>query len=76
MSGQADQTETPIPRLFQHFKMRGLEPINRVVVAPMGRHARDHGMPGDYRLARLGSRAIGAADLRRGYLGPVAAAAE
>ena len=59
MSSQVEQVETSIPPMFEPFKIRGLELINRVVVSPMGQYACEDGMPGDWQLVHLGSRAIG-----------------
>lgn len=63
MSSRAEQSDTSLPAMFQPYKIRGLEMINRVVVAPMGQYACDDGMPGDWQLVHLGSRAIGGAGL-------------
>lgn len=62
-SSQAESMEGTIPPLFEPYEIRGLDLINRVVVAPMGQYACDDGMPNDWQLVHLGSRAIGGAGL-------------
>jgi len=49
--------------MFEPYRIRGLEIINRVVVAPMGQYACDDGTPNDWQLVHLGSRAVGGAGL-------------
>lgn len=63
MCSQTEQTQRSVPPMFQPYKIRGLELINRIVVAPMGQYACDDGMPGDWQLVHLGSRAVGGAGL-------------
>ncbi|HEY1793229.1 MAG TPA: NADH:flavin oxidoreductase/NADH oxidase [Opitutaceae bacterium] len=50
-------------QLFTPFKLRGLEFRNRVVVSPMCQYSSPDGMPTDWHLVHLGSRAVGGAGL-------------
>lgn len=63
MSNRTEQSEAAIPPVFEPYRIRGLEIINRVVVAPMGQYACDDGTPNDWQLVHLGSRAVGGAGL-------------
>ena len=63
MSSKAERPNAAIPPMFEPYKIRGLDMINRVVVAPMGQYACDDGTPNDWQLVHLGSRAIGGAGL-------------
>jgi anthraniloyl-CoA monooxygenase len=58
----ADATPPP-PPMFSPFKLRGLTLENRVVVSPMCQYSSVDGMPDDWHLVHLGSRAIGGAAL-------------
>lgn len=50
-------------QLFTPFRLRGLEFRNRVVVSPMCEYSSPQGMPTDWHLVHLGSRAVGGAGL-------------
>jgi 2,4-dienoyl-CoA reductase-like NADH-dependent reductase (Old Yellow Enzyme family) len=50
-------------KLFTSFKLRGLEFRNRVFVSPMCQYSSPGGMPTDWHLVHLGSRAVGGAGL-------------
>ncbi|MDX6692577.1 MAG: hypothetical protein QOF02_180 [Blastocatellia bacterium] len=50
-------------KLFSAFKLRGLEFRNRVFVSPMCQYSSLEGMPNDWHLVHLGSRAVGGAAL-------------
>jgi len=52
-----------VPPMFTPFRLRGLTLKNRVVVSPMAQYSCVDGIPGDYHLAHLGSRALGGAGL-------------
>ena len=56
-------TETPVPPMFQPFRLRDMVIPNRVVVSPMCQYSAKDGMPNDWHLVHLGSRAIGGAGL-------------
>lgn len=47
--------------LFQRFTQRGLHLRNRLAVSPMCQYSSAGGMPGDWHLVHLGSRAVGGA---------------
>lgn len=49
--------------LFSPFKLRDLELKNRMVMSPMQMYCAIDGMPGDWHLVHLGSRAVGGAGL-------------
>jgi anthraniloyl-CoA monooxygenase len=51
------------PPLFTPFRLRELVLPNRVVVSPMCQYSATDGMPDDWHLVHLGSRAIGGAGL-------------
>jgi 2,4-dienoyl-CoA reductase-like NADH-dependent reductase (Old Yellow Enzyme family) len=50
-------------QLFSPFKLRGLEFRNRVFVSPMCQYSSPGGIPTDWHLVHLGSRAVGGAGL-------------
>lgn len=51
------------PPMFTPFRLRGLELKNRVVVSPMAMYSCCDGVPDDFLLVHLGSRALGGAGL-------------
>jgi anthraniloyl-CoA monooxygenase len=51
------------PPMFQPFRLRDLELVNRVVVSPMDMYRATDGLPGDFHLAHLGGKALGGAGL-------------
>jgi anthraniloyl-CoA monooxygenase len=53
----------PRPPMFLPLRLRGLTLANRVVVSPMAQYMAKDGMPGDWHLVHLGSRALGGAGL-------------
>jgi 2,4-dienoyl-CoA reductase-like NADH-dependent reductase (Old Yellow Enzyme family) len=50
-------------RLFSAFSLRGLEFRNRVFVSPMCQYSSRDGLPNDWHMVHLGSRAVGGAGL-------------
>jgi anthraniloyl-CoA monooxygenase len=69
-AGEASkQTGVPLtahrapPPMFTPFKLREMVLSNRVVVSPMCQYIADEGLPNDWHLVHLGSRAIGGAGL-------------
>ncbi len=52
-----------IPPMFHPFQIRDVVVPNRVVVSPMDQYSAVDGMPDDWHLVHLGSRAIGGAGL-------------
>jgi anthraniloyl-CoA monooxygenase len=61
-NGCKDVTPAP-PPMFTPFQLRDLRLTNRVMVSPMCQYSAVDGMPGDWHLVHLGSRAIGGAAL-------------
>lgn len=51
------------PPMFTPFRLGGLELRNRVVVSAMDMYSAEDGLPGDFHLVHLGSRALGGAGL-------------
>ncbi len=49
--------------LFSHLRLRGVECRNRVFVSPMCQYSCRDGVPGEWHLVHLGSRAVGGAGL-------------
>ena len=52
-----------LPPMFQPFRLRGMDLPNRVVVSPMCTYSADEGVPNDWHMVHLGSRALGGAGL-------------
>ncbi len=57
-----DLDNPPVP-MFTPFRLRELVIENRVVVSPMDQYSAVDGVPGEWHLVHLGSRAIGGAGL-------------
>ena len=55
--------EVGAPAMFQPLRLRGLELRNRVVVSPMDMYSSVEGVPGEFHLVHLGSKALGGAGL-------------
>lgn len=55
--------ETVAASLFDPIRLRGVTARNRVWVSPMCQYTARDGMPGDWHLVHLGSRAVGGAGL-------------
>ena len=53
----------PVPPMFTPFTVRGVTLPNRVVVSPMAQYSCADGLPDDFYLVHLGSRAHGGAGL-------------
>src|SRR5881628_1643614 len=53
----------PPPPMFTPFALRGMRLENRVVVSPMDQYMAVDGVPNDWHLVHLGSRAVGGAGL-------------
>ncbi|MEV4534248.1 bifunctional salicylyl-CoA 5-hydroxylase/oxidoreductase [Asanoa sp. NPDC049518] len=51
------------PPMFQPFRLRGVELVNRVVVSPMDMYCARDGLPNDFHLTHLGGKALGGAGL-------------
>lgn len=63
------------PPMFTPFRLRGMTMDNRVVVSPMCQYSVEDGIPNDWTLVHLGSRAIGGAGLIIAEMTDVAAKA-
>ncbi len=57
-----DLANPPVP-MFTPFRLRGMTLENRVVVSAMDQYCARDGVPGDWHLVHLGSRAIGGAGM-------------
>ncbi len=53
----------PPPPAFLPFRVRSLQLHNRIVVSPMCQYSAVEGVPGEWHLVHLGSRAVGGAGL-------------
>jgi anthraniloyl-CoA monooxygenase len=62
-SGRPVPTDPCPPPLFTPYRLRDLVLPNRIVVSSMCQYRADDGMPNDWHLVHLGSRAIGGAGL-------------
>jgi anthraniloyl-CoA monooxygenase len=66
----AQQAGTPVDSagrapapIFTPFRLRGMTLANRIVVSPMCQYSAEDGVPTDWHLVHLGSRAVGGAGL-------------
>jgi 2,4-dienoyl-CoA reductase-like NADH-dependent reductase (Old Yellow Enzyme family) len=50
-------------KLFSSLRIRSIELKNRIAVSPMCQYSSNNGMPTDWHLVHLGSRAVGGAGL-------------
>jgi anthraniloyl-CoA monooxygenase len=57
------KAEPPPPPMFTPFKIGAMEVPNRIVVSPMCQYSAEDGLPNDWHLVHLGSRALGGAGL-------------
>lgn len=55
--------DPPPPPMFTPFKLRDMDLWNRVVVSAMCQYSAEDGLPDDWHLVHLGSRAVGGAAL-------------
>jgi 2,4-dienoyl-CoA reductase-like NADH-dependent reductase (Old Yellow Enzyme family) len=55
--------EERMSKLFESFKLREITFRNRIWVSPMCQYSSENGMPTDWHLVHLGSRAVGGAGL-------------
>ena len=51
------------PPMFLPFRLRNMQLVNRVVVAPMAQYSAVDGVPGDWHLVHYGHRSLGGAGL-------------
>lgn len=61
--GQDQALDGGTPAMFQPFRLGELELKNRVIVSPMDMYSAVDGVPGDFHLVHLGSKAMGGAGL-------------
>jgi anthraniloyl-CoA monooxygenase len=61
--GRVPAGSKPVPPMFLPYRVRGVELPNRVVVSPMDMYSSVDGVPGDFHLVHLGSKALGGAGL-------------
>ena len=59
----AQSLETVVPAMFQPFRVGAMELKNRVIVSAMDMYSAVEGVPGDFHLVHLGSKAMGGAGL-------------
>lgn len=55
--------DAPPPPMFTPFRLRGMMLDNRIIVSPMDMYSAREGIPNDFHLVHLGSRALGGAGL-------------
>ncbi|MGW2250030.1 bifunctional salicylyl-CoA 5-hydroxylase/oxidoreductase [Kitasatospora sp. NPDC001660] len=60
---KAQGADRVVPAMFQPFRLGQLELKNRVIVSPMDMYSAVDGVPGDFHLVHLGSKAMGGAGL-------------
>ena len=60
---KSQNLDTVAPAMFQPFRLGALELKNRVIVSPMDMYSAVDGVPGDFHLVHLGSKAMGGAGL-------------
>lgn len=61
--GVTPSKRAAVPPMFTPFRLRDLQLANRVVVSPMCQYSATDGVPDDWHLVHLGSRAVGGAGL-------------
>ena len=61
--GSPVETDPDTPPMFHPFRVRDVTLPNRVVVSPMDQYSSVDGMPNEWHLVHLGSRAVGGAGL-------------
>ncbi len=62
-TGAVTQGDRPVPPMQTPFKLRDVTLKNRVVMSPMAMYSCVDGVPGDFHMVHLGSRAMGGAGL-------------
>ena len=62
-SGMNVSADKPPPPMFTPFRLREMVLANRVVVSPMCQYSAEDGLPDDWHLVHLGSRALGGCGL-------------
>lgn len=62
-AGAKSQSDRPVPPMLTPYTARGTTLNNRVVVSSMAMYSCEDGVPGDFHLVHLGSRAMGGAGM-------------
>ena len=62
-SAGAREASQPRPPMFYPHRLKGVELPNRIVVSSMDMYSAQDGLPGDFHLVHLGSKALGGAGL-------------
>jgi len=70
---EVSSSEPAVPPMFTPLRLRGITLPNRIVVSPMAMYSAVDGIPGDFHLVHLGSRALGGAGLVFGEMTCVSA---
>jgi anthraniloyl-CoA monooxygenase len=60
---EVSTSDPAVPPMFTPLRLRGITLPNRIVVSPMAMYSAVDGVPGDFHLVHLGSRALGGAGL-------------
>jgi anthraniloyl-CoA monooxygenase len=63
LAGRAGTDATAVPPMLTPYTVRGVELKNRVVVSPTAMYSCQDGVPGNFHMVHLGSRALGGAGL-------------
>lgn len=63
IEGADDPAKSPVPPMFTPFSLAGMTLDNRVVVSPMCQYSAVDGLPSEWHMVHLGSRALGGAGL-------------
>jgi len=58
-----DPADRPVPPMFTPYRVRGVTLANRIIMSPMAMYSAVDGVPNDFHLVHLGSRALGGAGL-------------
>lgn len=61
--GSPLDTEPSIPPMFHPYRVRDVVLANRIVVSPMDQYSAVDGMPNEWHMVHLGSRAVGGAGM-------------
>jgi anthraniloyl-CoA monooxygenase len=61
--GSPVELDPAVPPMFHPYRVRGVTLPNRVVVSPMDQYSAVDGLPNEWHLVHLGSRAVGGAGL-------------
>jgi anthraniloyl-CoA monooxygenase len=62
-NGSPIETDASVPPMFHPYQVRDVVLANRIVVSPMDQYSAVDGVPNEWHLVHLGSRAVGGAGL-------------